>query len=273
MNRYRSFIIASVLCFYASLSYAASIGNPIKPVGHLKFAVGTEANFVLDRELELTGETTSGASFNEFELSKVTEGYTKLILGITDYVNVFMRLGATKINGLEIKLSSGEDISIETDSTFSYAFGANAVYQIHSDELHFIDLDNNFIYFIGLGGEFSFFDADATELYVSGLNVTNTSGQIESTQYQINIFSGIEFILDENCSLIPYIGGFWDGLNLKTGKITYSSNDHISFDAKADDQFGFAVGLDVKLSDNVGVNIEAKFLGAQVMSAGGIIKF
>jgi opacity protein-like surface antigen len=274
-KNYKS-VLLSVYClvgFFISTLYAASIGNPVKPLGHMKFAVSGESNFIFDRKVEADGDSTSGSRINALELSKITQGYTKLICGVSDYANVFVKLGASKINGLDIKFSTGEDVSIESDNNFLYGIGANLIYQISSDELYFIDVDTNLVFFWGISGEYTYFESDADEMYISGVNATNVSGKLKNRQYQLNILAGIEFILDENASLAPYLSGLWNYYTLKTDGIRYNS-DILNFDTEAENKFGFGLGLDVNLSKNVSLNAEGRFFGeGHAMSFGGTIKF
>lgn len=277
MKRIVALILGMALCFFISPSYAASIGNPIKPLGHMKFAVAAETNFIFDRSMASGGINTTGSTvstINAFDISKITQGYVKGVLGITDYVNIFVKVGASKINGIGIQLSTGEKIDLESDNNFLYGAGANLAYQIHSDDIYFVDVESDFVFFWGLSGELSYFKADADEMYIDGTNQNNVSGEIKNQEYQVGLFAGIEIPIDENASVVPYAGGFWNSYNIETGRVDYGNIGNVlSFDTDDVEEFGPVAGVEVELSENVSLNVEGRFFGGHAISAGGTVKF
>lgn len=274
MKKCFSLFLAIALFLLAQRCYGSTIGNPIRPLGHKKLAVTVEPNFLHDRDIKAEGDSTTGSKISSFAISSQTQGYAKLTLGVTDYVNLFAKIGSSKINGIDITFSSGEDVNLESDSGFSYGAGINAVYQVDSDELYSLnlDLDTHFICFLGAGGGFVFSEADADEMYISGANATNVSGKIKNQEFQLGLFGGVEFFIDENCSLAPYVSGFWNSLNIKTDGVRYNTNI-LNFDSDAEDQFGAGLGIDINLSKNITFNIEGRFTGGNEVSFGGTLKF
>lgn len=264
-----------LLLLVASTGYASTIGNPIKPLGNKKLAVTVEPNFIHDRDIKAEGESTNGSKINTFTISSQSQGYAKLTAGVTDYVNLFAKIGSSKFNGMDMKFSTDEDVTIETDSGLSYGAGFNAVYQIASDELYSLnlDLDTHFVCFLGFNGSFTFSEADADEMYVAGANAINVSGKIKNQEFQAGMFTGIEVFIDENFSVAPYISGFWNGYNIETDGVRYGNTNILNFDSSAEDQFGAGLGADINLSKNVTFNVEARFVGGNEISFGGTLKF
>ncbi|MDP1853957.1 MAG: hypothetical protein Q8L26_07160 [Candidatus Omnitrophota bacterium] len=268
-------LVLILLLLAASTGYASTIGNPIKPLGDKKLAVTVEPNFMHDRDIKAEGESTNGSKINTFTISSQTQGYAKLTLGVTDYLNLFAKIGSSKFNGIDIKFSTNEDVTIETDSGLSYGAGFNAVYQVGSDELYSLnlDLDTHFVCFLGFNGGFAFSEADADEMYVSGSNAINVSGKIKNQEFQAGIFTGIELFIDDNFSVAPYVSSFWNSYHIKTDGVRYGNTNILNFDSSAEDQFGAGLGVDINFSKNVTFNIEGRFIGGNEISFGGTLKF
>lgn len=266
--------MSTFLCF--SLGFASSIGNPIKPLGNMKLSAGIEANFIRERDMEESGSSTTGSSINSLELTECSQGYTLLTLGITDYANIFAKLGMAKINSINLKFSSGESVSLESSSGLLYGGGATIVYTVGREDLYFldkfIDIESDINCFLGLKAEATYFQADADEMYIDSVNVTNVSGKLKNLQTQLALFGGAEFMIDDNLSLSPYITGFWNNSGIKTDGVRYNT-DILNFDSDAEDQFGVGLGLDLNLSKNVTFNIEGRFIGGNEISFGGTLKF
>ncbi|PIQ89495.1 MAG: hypothetical protein COV72_02780 [Candidatus Omnitrophica bacterium CG11_big_fil_rev_8_21_14_0_20_42_13] len=272
----RFFLLFLSMLVFVSYSYAAGVGNPIKPLGNMKFAVAGEANFNYGRDMDANGESTSGNSVNSLELAEISQGYVKLILGLSDFANIFAKVGTAKINGLDIKFFSGEGITIESGGDFLYGFGGSLFYRLSREEMYFMDKYLNwysdFDFFAGLNLDASFFNPDADEMTVAGESAANVSGELKTREFQVSIFSGIEFHVDENLSIVPYVNAFWNGLSLDTDGVRYDF-DILNFDTNAQDEFGAGVGLEVNLSENISFNIEGRFLGGNSVSFGATGKF
>lgn len=274
MKRCVVFLLAGIL-FLFSRAFAASIGNPIKPLGHLKLAVTGEGNFLLGRDIETGAATTAGGTINSTEIVKATQGYTKLTLGISDYVNIYAKLGSAKINQIKMKFNNAQEITLQSDNNFFYGLGLNGIYKVSNYDFDFgnlRDLGKEFFYFAGIAADITYFEADADELYVDGTCAMNTSGKIKDLEYQLGIFAGIEYPIDANCSLSPYMTVFVNNLNIKTDGVRYNTNV-LNFDSDAEDLIGLGFGIDINLSSNVSFNFEGRLLAGNSISSGLTLKF
>lgn len=250
----------------SSATYAGSIGNKIEPIGDMKFAATAEGNFIFDRDIKASGSSTSGSTITSFEFSEVNQEYAKLLMGVTDYLNIYTKLGGSKIGEAKLKFSSGEDVKVESDHNFLYGGGFNAVYKLGNEEK----------YFIGLSGDFSFYGVDTEKLDITGASVSNISGEIKNKEYQLGGYAGTRININDNAAFIPYAGIFWNKFNTKTGGIKYtiSGTEYtLTYDNDADDEVGAGVGADVELFKNFTLNIEGRFAAGNAVSFGGTYKF
>jgi len=266
MKKILALAVTFVVCVCSSVSYAGSIGNKIEPVGNMKFAITAEGNFAFDRDMESGGSSTSGSTVTSFEASETYQQYAKLIMGVTDSINIFAKLGNSKIRKAEIKFSTGENVTAESENNFLYGGGFNAVYKFGEDEE----------YFLGLNGDFSFYKVEAEKLDITGAKATNISGNFENTEYQVGAFGGMKMNINNDVSITPYLGVFWNRLNTKTDGINYtlSGTEYIlTFDNDSNDEVGIAAGTDINVSKNFTLNVEGRFFAGNALSFGGTFRF
>ncbi|MFA4937601.1 MAG: autotransporter domain-containing protein [Patescibacteria group bacterium] len=266
MRKVSLLVIVFAVCLLSSVSYAASIGNKIEPIGNMKFAATVEGNFMFDRDIKAGGSSTSGSTVTSFEFSEINQEYAKLMLGVTDYVNIYAKLGGSKIGKAKLKFSSGEDVKVSSDNNFLYGGGFNAVYK----------LGNEGKYFVGLNGDFSFYQVNTDKLDITGTSVSNVSGKIKNAEYQLGGYAGMRMDINNNVAFVPYAGVFWSRFNTKTGGIKYTASGTeytLTYDNDAKDEVGLGVGADVELFKNFTLNVEGRFLAGNAVSFGGTFKF
>ena len=263
----RIVLITISVFLLSSVTYAGSIGNKVEPIGDMKFAAVAEGNFIFDRDIKASGSSTSGSTITSFEFSEVNQEYAKLIMGVTDYVNIYTKLGGSKIGEAKLKFSSGEDVKFESDHNFLYGGGFNAVYKLGNKEK----------YFIGLNGDFSFYEVDTEKLDITtGASVSNVSGEIKNKEYQLGGYAGTRMDINDNVAFVPYAGIFWNKFNTKTDGIKYTISGTgytLTYDNDADDEVGVGIGADVELFKNFTLNIEGRFAAGNAVSFGGTYKF
>ena len=266
MRKIVVFGVAFVLCFFSSVSYAASIGNKIEPIGQGKFAVTAEGNFVSDRDMEAKGSSTSGSTVTSLEVEKMNQEYGKFIFGLTDNINIFAKLGAAELRDLQATFSTGESVDADFDNDFLYGGGFNAVVNVGENEAGFV----------GLSGDFSFFESDTSDLAITDNTVTNVSGGIEVAEIQIGGYIGMKLDINNNTVALPYVGVFYNYFNLDADAINYTisgTNYVLNIDSDGDDEFGIAVGTDVNITENFSLNVEGRFIAGTAVSFGGTFKF
>jgi hypothetical protein len=250
----------------SSVAHAGSIGNKIEPIGNMKFAAAAEGNFLFDRDIKAGGSSTSGSTITSFEFSEVSQEYAKLLMGVTDYVNIYAKLGGSKIGEAKLKFSTGEDVKVESDNNFLYGGGFNAIYKLGNEKK----------YFVGLSGDFSFYKVDTENIDITGTSVSNVSGEIKNKEYQLGGYVGMRMDVNDNAAFIPYAGVFWNKFNTKTDGIKYTSSGAdftLTYDNDADDEAGVGIGADVELFKNFTLNVEGRFIAGNAVSFGGTYKF
>ncbi|MFC1621428.1 autotransporter domain-containing protein [Candidatus Omnitrophota bacterium] len=255
-------VIAVVLFFYSTVCNASSMGNKITPIGNMKTAVSAEANFMLDRDMESGGSSTSGSNITSFEMTEIYQYYAKLILGISEYANIYAKLGTSKISEAKVKFSTGEDVTIESEGDLLYGGGFNIIHDFGD-------------YFVGLNGDVSFFDVGVDGLDVTGTTISNISGEFKNTEYQIGGFFGMNMNVTEDLMLTPYVSVFYNKFNADTDGITYGTPTTytLTFDSDSEDEVGGGVGVDIKLLENMTLNVEGRFATGTSFSVGGTIEF
>lgn len=267
MKKFLALVPLFVVCvIYSSVSYAASIGNKIEPIGNMNVAVTAEGNFIFDRDMESGGSSTSGSQITSFKIEDMNQEYAKLMLGVTDYANIFAKLGVSQIRDARFKFSSGEDVKAKFEHDFIYGGGLNVVYKFGPQE----------VYLIGLNGDFSFYEADTKNLDITGSNATNISGKVKIREWQVGGYAGRKFDINDNISALPYLGVFYNKFNTKTGGIKYTISGTqftLTFDSDAEDEVGVATGIDVDLFKNFTLNIEGRFIAGNAVSVGGTFNF
>lgn len=266
MRKIAVFSLVLALCIFSSVSYAASIGNKIEPIGQGKFAVTAEGNFTFDRDMEAKGSSTSGSTVTGLEVEKMNQEYGKLIFGLTDNINIFAKLGAAELRDLQATFSTGESVDADFDNDFLYGGGFNTV----------VNVGDNEEFFVGLSGDFSFFEADTSDLTIIDNTVTNISGGIEVAEIQVGGYTGMKLGISDNIAALPYVGVFYNNFNLDANAINYTisgTNYVLDIDSDGDDEFGIAVGTDVNIAENFSLNVEGRFITGTAISFGGTFKF
>ncbi|UCG34692.1 MAG: hypothetical protein JSW17_04145 [Candidatus Omnitrophota bacterium] len=265
MSRVMTCLALLILCFSPFILFAGSIGNSIEPIGASRFAIAADGNYATERDFEAGGVSTSGASITDLDIDKLYETGLKFIFGVGDYVNIYAKGGVAKLKEAELELSSGQSVEVEAEEDIVYGGGFNAVHKFGYEEEHFI----------GIGGDYSHFEVAASDLEIDGVDAADIAGQIKKTEYQGNFYAGSRVEMSYNLSIIPYVCGFWNKLNLESKDLQYTSGGTfiISFDNDADEEFGAGVGLGINMGDNFIFNVEGRFVAGTSISAGGTFKF
>lgn len=250
--------VSAILFFTLSTCpsvWALSVG-PIEPVGHLKWAVSAEDSYTLERNLEQSSTLT------EAEVKDVNQVYTKITLGLTDYFNVYAKLGA--VTGSKFHFTDGgTNIDYETDTSLFWGLGLSGTYKF-SDPTWKLSGD---IQYNGWNT-----DVDkATYGGAAGSNITNP--EIQNAEVQLTGLVSKDFDLGNETIITPYIGVAYVYYKTETeGTITYtipSGTVTNSWSLEGDDSVSGIAGLGVKLYQNWKAYIEGRF-GAEGGVSGGL---
>ncbi len=257
----RNLILACMIYFaMSSISIAAGIGNFIIPLGDMNVAVSAEGNFIMDKDFELSGTTTS------FEYDSVSQAYGKFSLGVTEYVNVYAKVGSTIGGEIKQKFADKSTLDIETKTGTLWGVGCNGSYPIVNG--------------LSLGIDFQYNEWKCTvdEIEKSGQVGANISGKIKSEDCQLALFLSKKINL-RNCQLffIPYAGGIYSWSKSKTDDVIKyeiaSASYQLSWSLDGDDSWGVVGGTDIAFGDNFAVNVEGRLIDETAFTAGASWKF
>ncbi len=251
-------------------------------MGNLRFSAGSEGNLVYNKAIDVSSTRSSaGISMTKFEVD-YSEVYGKLALGLTDYVNVYTKLGAVTVPEARMRFADGADLKIETDTSFKWAVGGTATYTVkEGDAISNLSGNSPIVngFFAGLNNEFNMWGVDVSKITINGnTNPTDLTGQVSVWEYQLTGYIGHRFAFDQIKTVIkPYVGMVWDYFHTDSdGDISYRINAvrySINYDLHSNDQLGIVVGSDVAILDHVILNVEGRFVDETAISFGGSVKF
>ncbi|MBI4335927.1 MAG: hypothetical protein HY589_04655 [Candidatus Omnitrophica bacterium] len=253
-------ICAIVMFFAASPLFAAGVTDSVKPLGHLKFSIGAEDNFIFEKDIEQKDSL-------KFDIEDMNQVYAKLALGLTPYFNIYTKLGASDSGEIERdNVSSDKRIKIETDYGFLWGVGISGTKEIFEG------------WNIGLDTQFNSWSVDVDTIDVQGTKATSVSGEIVNYELQVTPVVSKKFsIAAYNWNLTPYVGVPVNFFLTKTDsqiKFIYSgSNQTESWVQKGDDNVGVLVGADLEITQNIALQVEGRFIDETAITAGGSYRF
>lgn len=255
-------IIGVVIFLMASPLFAAAITDSVKPLGHMKFSAAVEDNYIFDRDIDKPSNRT------KFDLEDMNQVYGKLSLGLSPYLNIYAKLGASDSG--EIKTTepaTSGTLDIETDYGFLWGVGISGAKELFEG------------WKVGLDTQFSWWKADADKVKHNGITATNVSGEIENFEVQGTPFVTKRFeIPSYNWALNPYLGvkfSYFRTVTDKSVKYTNENGAAISsgWTLKGDDYIGIVVGSDLEISQNLALQVEGRFIDETAITAGGTYRF
>ncbi len=277
-----SVVALAVLLLAAPCAFASSVGNEVEGMGNLKFSAGAEGNLVYNKEIEGGGTLTSpSTTITDFEID-YAQVYGKLSVGLTDYLNLYTKLGGVKITDSKIKFASGSEIKVKSDTSFLWALGGTVTYTVkEGDCVYELFGKNDWIkdFFVGVNNEFNMWGVDVDSLSITGnVSPTNVSGHVWNWEYQLTGYVGRRFAFEQIKTVFkPYVGMLWDLFHTETDDdISYTLSgtaSKLTYDLDSDDQLGIVVGADVTIFDHIILNVEGRFINETAISFGGSYKF
>lgn len=250
-------IVPALLLFifsFCPLALALSVG-PIEPAGHLKWAVSAEDSYTLERDLEITSALT------EAETKDVNQAYAKITLGLTDYFNVYAKLGAVTASKFHFT-SSGTNIDYETDTAFLWGVGISGIYKFADTWKLIGDI------------QYSSWNPDIDKAIYGGTAATNiTNPGVENEEIQVTGLVAKDFDIGNDTIFTPYLGVAYVYHKTETeGSLTYTvgaSDVTNTWSLEADDSLSGIAGLGVKVYNNWTSFVEGRF-GAEGGVSGGL---
>jgi len=268
-----SFLVAVVAMVFtfAVPAHAAEIGYPVEPLGHLEYSVGAEVSYTFDKEIEAGGTLTSpSTTISEFEM-EYGQAYGKVSVGLTQYCNVYTKLGMSKVEEADLTFASGSTASVETEFDLLWGVGFAAACEVEE----WYDV------IVGAVIEYNRWDADVdTVNVISSADATNISGTVENSELQTSVYLARRFeevLNSPNIAVTPYIAGIYDYFNTQTdGNIKYTigaTNYELDYDLDGDKRIGIAIGANIEMSDAFLLNIEGRLFHERTIAGGLTYKF
>ena len=263
--------VAAVVVTFAVPAHAAEIGYPVEAIGHLNYTVGAGVSYTFNKEIEAGGTLTSpSTTISEFEM-EYSQAYAKVTVGLTQFVNVYTKLGMARVEDSELTFASGSNAAVETEYDLLWGVGFAGACEV--EEWYNV--------IVGAVIECNRWNADVdTVNIISSAGATNISGTVENSELQTSVYLAKRFeeVLDmPNIAITPYIAGIYDYFNTQTdGAVKYTisgTNYELDYDLDGDKRIGIAVGANIEMSDSFALNIEGRLLHERTIAGGLTYKF
>lgn len=235
-----------------NLSYAAGLG-PIRPLGNMKLAAGVENDFVFSRRIKAVTDVTGG------EIKESNNNFLLLGVGVTDYVNIYAKLGAGNLSE-QLKWSGiSSQQAIDYNYGFIWGVGMNALYEFK----------NNF----GLGLDTQFNMGTNKAKSISGTSdpeFIDGRGPITTYEFQIAPYASYDFKVNDNLKIMPYLGGYYSFYKIHKGILfaDYANDEFSTEDEKVrtKNKVGPLVGIESMFFNRVSFKIEGRFVAETAIS-------
>jgi len=260
------------LTMLTTMAFAASVGDIIEPIGHLKVAVSAEADYILDKDLDGTieNDATAGA-FSSAEIDSASKIYGKVVLGVTDYLNIYAKLGAAGLD-MKLKEADGTACDIETEYGTLWGGGISGAKEIHDG------------WNLGADIQALFYKTDVDEVTYAGAATSNIQGELDNYEFQAALFVNKKFEVDlfdtgEETILTPYLGVKYLLFSSESdGNITFTAtapagNIIYGTDLEGDNEVGVFGGVNVDLTESVVGNVEVRLVDETAISGSLAYKF
>jgi len=253
-------IIVVAILIIASPVFAASITNAVKPLGHMKFSIAAEDNYIFSRDIKKPENRT------KFEIEDMNQVYANLGLGITPCLNIYTKLGISDSGEIQDETTSAAIQKITTDYGFLWGVGASYAKEISAG------------WKIGVDAQFNWWKAGVDTVTYNDLSATSVSGDIINFEYQATPFVTKRIEIPQyNWVMNPYLGVKFSYFKTKTDdQIKYNAaggDRSTSWTLRGDDYVGIVVGSDLEINDKIALQVEGRFIDETAITAGGTYKF
>ncbi|MBU4305369.1 MAG: hypothetical protein KJ893_07095 [Candidatus Omnitrophica bacterium] len=254
--------LAAMNIFASAL--AAPVGNPSRPdieqFNDTPFSIGTEADYISERQLEAGNEETTlkGAWY----AGKISYSWF-------DRVDTYVLLGAMDWSVRE-KLPSGTDIKYFTDMDFAWGYGTDILL-----------LKTRRGFGLGVSGRYRQQRPDINKIKINNVIYNGLDGRANFKEWQAGVAVFVDMseftYTSEAMRFIPYTGVKFSKLDVHT-EAKISGTEYKVDKAKAEDNVGLFIGFDLYLSnvpkdEEIGLNVEARVMDETAFSAAVNYKF
>lgn len=243
--------IAVLFWSICSQGNAAPVGNPAKSLltkGEYPIKVGTELDFVIERELDVSGVDVEIEAFNWY-MSKIS--YT-----MADKVDLYCLLGGA--SGEFSEKYSGVDLKYETEGAFAWGLGATFLLNEFENGIR-----------LGLDGRYRQVEPDIDEVILNNVDVSSiiTSGSIEYKEWQVALGISKEFE-----QFVPYGGIKYTDVEASM-KATILGTTYKTDDINSDGVFGIFIGCDFLPTENISIGVEGRFIDETAVTVAATYHF
>lgn len=250
-------VLLTLVCF--NFSYAADLG-PIRALGNKKICIGIENDYVFSRPLKAKVDIVGG------KIKESNRNSMLLGLGVTDYFNVYTRLGGGNLSE-NVKWAGGPEQTIDYKYGFIWGVGVNASYA----------LKNNFG--LGLDAQFDMASNKAKSISGSSDPVFDDGGKgtIKIYETQIAPYLTYDIKIKDDIKIMPYLGGYYSFYNIYKGIAFVDMEDNFftTEDEKIrnKNKLGVLGGIEISFLKRLSLKIEGRFLAETAVSTSLKYKF
>jgi hypothetical protein len=246
-------VIVAFLTTCAATALAAGLGDVVQPIEQGKISITPEYTHVFDRDFNQSGE----------KVDKYDQAYANIAYGIADNVKLYTKLGVADMN-IKGRTSASETTQEEYSFGFLWGGGISGNLKLQGD------------WIIGFDSQYTAWNTDFDAITVNGEKGTKLAGKLKNDEWQAALYAGKEIAMGTNITLTPYTGvkvarleSDIKGLSFETSTAAYVGTGTL----KNDNEFGVVVGTNLKMSENLKVNIEGQFVDETGLTAGLTYKF
>jgi len=237
-----------------SVANAAPIGNPAKPIlekGDTPFKVGTELDFVTERDLDVSDEDVTVENLNWYA--------GKISYALADRVEPYVLLGAA--NGEFSEKYSGVDLKYETETAFAWGLGATVLLKEFNNGIR-----------LGIDGRYRQVEPDIDEITLNGVSYSPGDAGISSLSAEYKEWQVALGISKEIGQFVPYGGIKYNDVEASL-KATISGTTYTTDDINSDGVVGIFVGCDFLPTENLSIGVEGRFIDETAFTVSANYRF
>lgn len=237
-----------------SMASAAPVGNPAKPIlekGNTSFKVGTELDFVTQRDLDVSGEDVAIENLNWYG--------AKISYVLADKVEPYVLLGAA--NGKFSDKYSGVDLKLETETAFAWGLGATVLLK---------EFDNGIR--LGIDAKYRQVEPDINKLTLNNVEYTIPSGSVTNVSAEYKEWQVALGISKELGQFVPYGGIKYNDVEASL-KTTISGTTYTTDNINSDGVVGIFVGCDFLPTKNLSIGVEGRFIDETAFTVSANYRF
>lgn len=247
-------LFAAVILFSATPVFGAYVGDPFAMPNEHKLGISVADDYVLDRNLDPNADA-------EVESSNAI--YTRIGFGLTEYIELFTKLGAADYE--QRWKSGGNTIDENYDYGFYSGLGIKGAY------------DFSVPWRIGFDIQYNRFDADVSDIKHAGTAAINETGNVDVEELQATLLVGYEMEPKFAGLMIPYAGvtvvdfeARDEGVTYTAGGTSYSTTGAL----QEDKNVGLLLGLTWKsIYENFMLTLEGRFFTEIAITLSGGYRF